>query len=133
MTPPNAPRLDRLLDPGSLGQAQGLFNVVGGLWPLLSIRSFEAVFGPKADRWLAYTVAGLLITNGLDQLMCARAGELAAARRIGIGTAATLAAIDGVYVPVGRIRWTYLIDAAFETGWILLWVRSGRRLGSRRS
>jgi hypothetical protein len=100
------------------------------MWPLLSMRSFEAVFGPKADRWLVYTVAWLLLTNGVAQVISVRAGEVAGARRIGIGTAVTLASIDAVFVPAGRIRWTYLVDAAFEAGWILLWLRSGRRLGS---
>lgn len=33
-------------------KAPGLFTIVGGLWPLLSMRTFEAVTGPEADRWL---------------------------------------------------------------------------------
>lgn len=101
--------------------AQGVFNIVGGLWPLLSLRSFEWVFGPKQERWLEYTVAGLLCVNGAVQIAAARAGEPVAARRIGQGTALTLLAIDLVYVPLGRIRWTYLIDAAMEAGWLLAW------------
>lgn len=101
--------------------AQGVFNIVGGLWPLVSLRSFEWVFGPKRDRWLEYTVAGLLCVNGAAQISAARAGEPVAARRIGQGTALTLLAIDLVFVPMGRIRWTYLIDAALEAGWLVAW------------
>ncbi|OIJ27982.1 hypothetical protein [Nocardioides luteus] len=100
---------------------QGVFNIVAGLWPLLSLRSFEWVFGPKQDRWLEYTVAGLLCVNGAAQIAAARAGEPVAARRIGQGTALTLLAIDLVYVPQGRIRWTYLLDAALEAGWLAAW------------
>ena len=107
-----------------LGQAHGAFNVVGGLWPLVSLRSFEAVFGPKADRWLEYTVAGLLLTNGCTQIYSARRGDTATSARLGIGTASTLLAIDLVFVPKGTIRWTYLIDAAMEIGLIALWKRS---------
>jgi hypothetical protein len=107
-----------------LGQAHGAFNVLGGLWPLVSLRSFEAVFGPKADRWLEYTVAGLLVTNGCTQIYAARRGETATSARLGIGTASTLLAIDLVFVPKGTIRWTYLIDAAMEIGLIALWKRS---------
>lgn len=111
-------------DPTVVARAQGWFNVVSGAWPLLSIRSFEAVFGPKEDRWLERTVAGLLLVNGCSQL---RAPADPSARAIGVGTAATLLAVDLVNVSRGRIRWTYLIDAAFEAGWLAAWWRSHRR------
>ena len=45
------------------------------------------------------------------------------ARRLGVGTAAVLAAIDLVYVPARRISKMYLVDAALEVGWILAWYR----------
>jgi len=53
-----------------LGRAQGVANLVGGLWPLVHLRSFEMVFGPKTDRWLVKTVAGLLIVCGRFSLLC---------------------------------------------------------------
>jgi hypothetical protein len=107
-----------------LARGQGVANVVGGLWPLLHLSSFEAVFGPKTDRWLVKTVSGLLIVNGLTQLSAKRTPEsISQARRLGLGTAATLAAIDLVYAPTGRISKMYLLDAAIELGWILAWIR----------
>jgi hypothetical protein len=54
-------------------------------------------------------------------------GVRAEARRIGVGTALTFLLIDVVYVPAGRIRPTYLIDAAMEVGWIVAWSRSAPR------
>jgi hypothetical protein len=36
----------------ALARAHGVFNIVGGLWPMVNARSFEAVFGRKEDRWL---------------------------------------------------------------------------------
>ncbi len=111
----------RALSPGAVATAQGWFNVVGGVWPIVGIGSFEKIFGPKADRWLEYTVAGLLVTNGTAQLLAARSGELGSARLLGRGTAATLLVIDVVFVSRGRLRWTYLIDAVFESGWLALW------------
>lgn len=45
-----------------LAQAQGVFNIVSGVWPLVSMRTFEAIYGPKTDRWLVHTVAGLPTT-----------------------------------------------------------------------
>jgi hypothetical protein len=126
MPRPATRALDRLADPVALAHAQGVSTVLGGAWPLLSIRTFEAVFGPKEDRWLVYTVSGLLVTNGLTQVLAARADAVPAARSLGYGTAGTLLAIDLVFVPAGRIRWTYLIDAAFEAAWIGLWRRARR-------
>ncbi|MFI1720427.1 hypothetical protein [Streptomyces sp. NPDC020489] len=88
--------------------AQGAFNVVGGLWPLVHLRSFEWVFGPKTDVWLQRTTGGLLVSAGLAQLAAAEDPHGSAhARRIGLGTALTLLAIDLLYVPKGRIRPTY--------------------------
>jgi hypothetical protein len=85
------------------------------------------VFGPKTDRWLVRTVAGLLLTSGAAQLSAHGAPGLAVARRVGTGTAATLLAIDLVYVPKGRIRPTYLLDAACEVGWLVAWLTASRQ------
>ncbi|MFF8973909.1 hypothetical protein [Streptomyces sp. NPDC014995] len=106
--------------------AQGAFNVVGGLWPLVHLRSFEWVFGPKTDVWLQMTTGGLLASAGVAQLAAAPDPRGSAhARRVGLGTALTLLAVDLVYVPRGRIRPTYLLDAAMQAGWIAAWVRAG--------
>ncbi|MER7112516.1 hypothetical protein ABT360_33525, partial [Streptomyces sp. NPDC000229] len=43
------------VDPRALSRAQGLFNIVGGAWPLVSLRTFERIYGPKADDWLQKT------------------------------------------------------------------------------
>ena len=112
--------------PGAaLATAHGAFNVLGGAWPLISKRSFEAVFGPKQDYWLEQTVAGLLITVGWSQMASATTPEgRDHARRVGIGAAATLLAIDLIHVPRGRLRWTYLLDAAMETAWIAAWMKA---------
>lgn len=115
-----------MVDPKRVAQVHGAFNVAGGLWPLLHLRSFEGVFGPKADRWLEYTVSGLLAAVGYTQCAAATDADWPHARRIGVGTAATLLAIDLVYVPRGRIRWTYLLDAAAEAALIAAWAAASR-------
>ena len=112
----------------TLARVHGVANVIGGLWPLLHLDSFEAVFGPKRDRWLVKTVSGLLVVNGLTQIRTASSPEsLAQARRLGVGTAAVLAAIDLIYVPIGRISKMYLADAAVEIGWIVAWCLPSNR------
>jgi hypothetical protein len=111
------------MDGVGLARAQGVANLAGGLWPLLHIRSFESVFGPKTDRWLVKTVAGLLIVNGITQLTTS-AGSIRQARRLGVGTAAVLAAVDIIYVSAGRISKMYLVDGAVEIAWIMSWYRA---------
>jgi hypothetical protein len=105
-----------------MGQTHGAFNVAAGLWPIVHLRSFEGIFGPKADRWLEYTVAGLLVSIGYAQLRAATSGDWQQARRLGLTTAGTLLTIDLIYVPRGRIRWTYLIDAVEEITLIGAWL-----------
>lgn len=108
----------------ALTRAHGAFYLTTGLWPLLHRSSFEQVSGPKTDWWLVQTVAGLLIANGVVQITTpATPDALRQARRIGIGTAAALAAIELRYAPTGRIRKIYLVDAVVEVGWIVAWAR----------
>jgi hypothetical protein len=105
-----------------VARAHGCFNVIGGLWPLVSIGTFERVTGPKVDKWLVRTVAGLMVANGLTQLRSDSSREaLKLARQLGQGTAVVLAVIDLVYAPRGRISKVYLLDAAVELGWVALW------------
>ena len=122
---------NELMNAVALSRVHGFANLVGGLWPLLHINSFEVVFGPKTDRWLVKTVAGLLIANGLTQLRTSSsAASMRQARRLGLGTAAVLAGIDLIYVPAGRISPMYLADAALEVGWIVAWMRADMPTGS---
>nr|WP_240449520.1 hypothetical protein [Streptomyces harenosi] len=113
-------------DAALVAVAHGAFNAVGGLWPLVHLRSFEWVFGPKTDVYLQKTTGGLLFCAGLAQLAAAADPRgPAQARRVGLGSALTLLAVDLVYVPKGRIRPTYLLDAAMEAAWIAAWLRCG--------
>lgn len=119
------------MDGQRLARLHGSANLLGGLWPLIHLRSFEAVFGPKVDRWLVKTVAGLLVVNGLTQLATRRdSRSIAQARLLGVGTAGVLAAIDFRYAPRGRISRMYLVDALVEIGWIVAWSRVGQAVGS---
>ena len=100
-------------------RAHGLFNLAGGLWPLVHMRSFEAVSGPKVDRWLVETVAGLMVVNGIVQLSPRSSPHTS--RTLGVGTALWLAAIDLRYASTGRISKVYLLDAAAELAWAAAW------------
>lgn len=113
-----------------MAQAQGIFNVLGGLWPLMSLRTFEAVYGPKTDHYLQHTVGGLLTTVGAAQLL-SKDDDAGTARALGIGTAVTLLAIDAAYIPRGRMSRAYLQDAACEVAWLAGWVWASRRTRTR--
>ena len=111
-----------------LARVQALFYLVTGVWPLLHMRSFEAITGPKTDRWLVKAVGGLVAATGLGLAVADRRGrvppELAL---IAGGHAAGLAAIDVVYVAKRRIAPVYLLDAAVELPLALAWVLAWRR------
>ena len=115
-----------------MARAHGAFNLVNGLWPLLHLRSFEAIFGPKVDTWLVRTVGGLLVSIGWAQLRAGTPEECAQARRLGLVTATTLLAIDAVYVPRGRLRWTYALDAVAEAALLAGWAAATRNGRGRR-
>jgi len=102
--------------------AQGAYFAATGVWPLVHMRSFEAVTGPKADKWLVRTV-GVLVSVIGGVLVAAGArgkitGEVAG---LAIGSAVGLGLIDTVYATRGRISRIYLADAALEAaiaaGW----------------
>ncbi|WP_225799988.1 hypothetical protein [Streptomyces sp. NK15101] len=118
--------------PLTVARAQGLFNLVGGLWPVVSLRTFERVYGAKAEGWLQKTSGALLASAGISMLMAAPGPEgLRHARRTGIGTALTFLAVDLVYVPRRRIPATYLMDAAKEAAWLASWWAAGTESGDR--
>jgi hypothetical protein len=116
-------RLADRREPGALvALAQGVFYLVTGVWPLVSIRSFEMVTGPKADRWLVKT-AGVLITAIGAALTLAgwRRRVTPEMRLLAICSALGLTGIDVVYVRRGRISKVYLLDALAELGLVGAW------------
>jgi hypothetical protein len=93
-------------------RAQGLYYVATGVRPIVHLRSFMAVTGPKRDTWLVQTFGVLVTAVGLA-LVRGR-DEAGVARALGFGSALGLAASEVVFVVKGRIRPVYLIDAAVE-------------------
>jgi hypothetical protein len=106
----------------------GLYYLISGVWPLVSITSFQLVTGPKTDIWLVNTVGLLLIVSGFVL-------TLAAYRRrinpeivvLAIGNAFALIMVELVYWSIGTISAIYLLDTVLEglliIGWLLLWRR----------
>jgi hypothetical protein len=112
---------------------QGVYYLATGLWPLVSIETFQAVTGPKtdhlqapapteADHWLVMTV-GVLITAVAAALLTAawRRAVTAEIAVLAVGAAVGLTSIDVIYVARGVIAPVYLVDAAAEVVLILAW------------
>ena len=109
-----------------LARTQAAYYIVTGVWPIIDIRSFEAITGPKADRWLVKTVGALVATTG------AALGVASRQRRfprevvlLAAGNAVVLAGVDIIYVAKRRISPIYLLDAlpelALAVGWVAVW------------
>jgi hypothetical protein len=105
----------------ALALGHGAALIATGAWPLLDLRSFERVTGPKHDDWLVRTVAGFAVALGTGLVW--RSDDPRAARPFGIAAATTFITADLVGVASGRLRPVYLLNAtvesAFLAGWLL--------------
>lgn len=115
--------------PDALAVGQGVFYAATGVWPMVSMRTFERVTGPKVDHWLVNTVGALV---GVVGGVLAAAGTQRRVSRelamVAAGSAAALATVDVVYVARGRISPVYLLDAAAELGLVAAWAVAARRI-----
>jgi len=104
---------------------QGLYYFVTGLWPIVYMNGFLAFTGPKTDLWLVRTMGLMLIVSGIVLMLAAahrrqRSVETAA---LGIGVAVVLAGADIFFALTGQIPGVYLLDAAVEVLFLVLWIR----------
>ena len=95
--------------------AQAVYYSVTGIWPLVSIRTFMMVTGPKHDLWLVKTV-GLLIT-----VVGITIGVGAFSQKIdlpvvvlALGSALALGFVDVWYSLRGVISKVYLVDGVLQ-------------------
>ena len=121
-------------DPSALvSLGQGIFYLVTGVWPLVSIRSFEMVTGPKTDRWLVKTAGVLIAVVGAALTLAgARRSMTPELRLLAVGSALGLTGIDLVYVRRGRISRVYLLDAIAELALVAAWLLASMRERARR-
>lgn len=111
-----------------LAKVQGAYFAATGLWPLIHIRSFLAVTGPKTELWLVQTVGALVTCIGGQLLLIPKSEDEAdSLRPLAAGSAAALALIDVLHVGRRRISPTYLLDAAAKIALVCLWGRSSGR------
>jgi hypothetical protein len=107
---------------------QAVYFLITGVWPIVHLRSFMAVTGPKIDYWLVKTVGLIVAVIGLAIGIAAMRGRGQFGVEIfvlAVGSAAALGVVDVVYVAKRVIPRIYLADALAEAilvaGWLLLW------------
>jgi len=118
------PPVERLPPWSMLALAQGAYYAVFGAWPLVHLRSFEKVTGPKLEEWLTKGVGACWLNVGLHLIEAGRHGGRVRrdVRALAIRMAATFAAFDFHYAGRRRrISPAYLINGFVQLGFVALW------------
>jgi hypothetical protein len=115
-------------DPDRVARAQMAYWIFGGLWPLISMRSFERVTGNKRDEWLVRAVA-LLMLSVVATLETLReeGGDDRAMRVLGTTSAASLGAVAAIGALIGRISPVYVLDAVVDLVLAAAWLGARER------
>lgn len=118
------PAADRLPPWSMLALAQGAYYAVMGAWPLLHVRSFEVVRGPKLEEWLTKGVGACWLNVGIHLVETSRHGGRVRRdlRALAVRMAATFAAFD--FHSAGRRRRispACLINGFIQLGFVALW------------
>ena len=104
---------------------QGIYFVVFGIWPILSMGTFLRVTGPKTDLWLVKTVGIILAVIGVVLIVAQINAEINTSIIIlAIGSALSLALVEVIYVAKRVISPIYLGDAIIELILIGWWILS---------
>lgn len=94
-------------------RAQGWYYLLGGLWPLVHLRSFAAVAGPKPDAFQTHVTSALFAATGAALLRGTRHGAPDPVTRVlAAGAAAGVGLVSLRYRR--SIRPVLLADAALE-------------------
>jgi hypothetical protein len=108
---------------GDVALGQGLYYVMTGLWPLVSIGTFQRVTGPKTDLWLVKTVGVLIAVIGWAIMLAGVRAEVApSVILLAVGSATALAGVDVIYGSKGGMARIYLLDALVELVLIVWWL-----------
>lgn len=108
--------------------AQALYYVSTGIWPLVSIRSFQFFTGRKTDLWLVKAVGVLVIAIGSAIGLAGKRGRITPEITVlATGSAIGLASIDITYTLRRRISPIYLGDAAVNILLAITWMFRMRR------
>ena len=100
----------------------GAYYFITALWPLVHIKSFEKVTGPKNDHWLVYTVAAMIMCSSFV-FLSASLNEFQPSKEILIlaySNALALSLVDVIFVAKKIISKVYLLDAVAEMALLVM-------------
>jgi hypothetical protein len=101
---------------------QGIYFLITGIWPLLSMKTFLLITGPKKDLWLVRTVGLILAVIGAVLLYAQMTGSInMPVIWLAIGSSLALAVVEFIYVAQRVISPIYLADAFAELILIAWW------------
>lgn len=118
------PAVERLQPWSKLALAHGAYLVFIGGWPLLHLKSFAKVTGPKPEGWLTKAIGAAFANIGITMIQSALRGGRARreVRSLAVRMAMTLAAFDFYYAGVRRrISPIYLGNGVVQLGFAVLW------------
>jgi hypothetical protein len=98
--------------------AQAFYYLITGLWPVLHIKSFEKITGPKTDKWLVKMVGLLAAAVGVVIFVSDNKNDL---KLLGGLSAASFMVIDFYYAAIGRISKVYWLDGIIQTAFFVYW------------
>ena len=93
------------------------YYLVTGIWPIIDIKSFMAVTGPKTDIWLVKMVG--LLTISISIQMFAELKNRSSSLRLPITAALSYLIIDSYYALNGTISKVYLADGLLQAGFLI--------------
>lgn len=101
----------------------GGYYFLTGIWPIISIGTFQKITGPKNDLWLVKTVGVLICVIGATLLFAGYKEEIVPSIiLLAVVSAFVLAGVDVVYVTKRIIAPIYLLDAFVELLLIAWWL-----------
>jgi hypothetical protein len=99
---------------------QGVYYLATGVWPLVSMRTFEAVTGRKRDRWLVRVVGLLAIAMG--SLIVRESADPRPDPAPGLAGAAAFGTASLWYWARGQINHAYALDGLVEAATFGTWL-----------
>jgi hypothetical protein len=104
---------------------QGIYFFITGIWPIVSMKTFLMITGPKTDLWLVKTVGLILTSIGVVLIYAQRTGTVnPPVILLAVGSAISLTLVEFIYVAKRVISPIYLGDAFVELILIAWWIVS---------
>jgi hypothetical protein len=112
-----------------LALAHGAYLLAAGVWPVLHLRSFAKVTGPKPEGWLSKGVGMSWANLGAALVAAGARGKVSQELRlVAASTALSVAGMDFWYAGVRRrISPVFLVNGLVELGFAAAWVASELR------